>query len=288
MHIDSILHPTDFSDTADHARGVAVDLATRYGAALHLFHGVVLHAYRPTEAALEGAAAAATAAAARLVAQDSTRRSPEVQVSHLNGVSAFDAIMERATQLEPDLIVMGTHGRKGVGRLLIGSTAEKVVRHAPGNVVTVRSAAHPRDPGAPSRVLVPVDFSDGSARALDAARWLARPIDTRIHLLHVIEPIPPLYYGANLDREPDENDELRLRMQRSLREWSGDIEGAIWTVTEGPAPGEIARVARNTGADLVVLGTRGLTGLPHMLIGSVTERVCRSCESPVLVVRSTA
>ncbi len=170
MRIGTILHPTDFSDTADHALGVAVDLATRHGAVLHLFHGLLLHADRPTELPLAASAAAATAQAARLVEQDPTRRLPEVRTSHLRAVSAFDAIMERVTQLQPDLIVIGTHGRSGMGRLLMGSTAEKVLRHSPGNVVTVKSAVHRLASGDPQRVLVPVDFSDGSAQALDAAR----------------------------------------------------------------------------------------------------------------------
>ena len=288
MRFDTILHPTDFSETADHARGVAVDLASRHGATLHLFHGQLLHLHEPTKPPLDACAAVATAQAARLVERDPTRRRPDVRVSHLPGLSAFDAIMERVSQLQPDLIVMGTHGRTGLGRLLMGSTAEKVLRHAPGNVVTVKSAVRPRDPGEPLRILVPVDLSDGSAQALDTARRLARDTDARLHLLHVVEPIPALHYTGNVEGRFDLDDDLRQRIERSLREWSGDIGGARWSVAEGSAPAEIARIARNTQADLVVMGTRGLTGLAHMLIGSVTERVCRSCETPVLVVRHPA
>ena len=288
MRIGTILHPTDFSDTADHALGVAVDLATRHGAVLHLFHGLLLHADSPTEPPLDVSAAATTAQAARLVEQDPTRRLPEVRTSHLRAVSAFDAIMERVTQLQPDLIVIGTHGRNGMGRLLMGSTAEKVLRHAPGNVVTVRSAVHLRDPRGPHRVLVPVDFSVGSARALDAARWLAMGTDTRLHLLHVVEPVSTLSSAGNLERWFDLNGDLDQRVERHLREWSDDIDSARWSVAEGNAPAEIARVARSIQADLVVMGTRGLNGLVHVLIGGVTEQVCRSCEIPVLGVRDAA
>ena len=115
MRIFSILYPTDFSDTADHALGVAVDLATRHGAVLHLFHGLLLHANSPTEPLLDACAAATTAQAAQLVEQDPTRRLTEVHVSHLHAASPFEAIMERVTQLQPDLIVMGTHGRSASG-----------------------------------------------------------------------------------------------------------------------------------------------------------------------------
>ena len=285
MRIDTILHPTDFSDSADHALDVAVDLATRHGATLHLFHGLLLHANSPTEPPLEAAAADADGRARRLVEQNPTRQQPDVRVSHLHAVSPFDAIMERVTELRPDLIVMGTHGRTGLGRLLIGSTAEKVLRHAPGNVLTVKTAISAPAPGDTRQILVPVDLSDGSAQALDAARWLARRNDTRLHLLYVVEPVPSLYFSDTAETKFALDRVQRQRIERSLQEWSGDIDGARWTVSEGSAPAEIARIARNSKADLVVMGTRGLTGLQHVLVGSVTERVCRTCEAPVLVIR---
>ncbi len=287
MKIDTILHPTDFSDGAGHARAVALDLATRYGAELHLFHGQLLHLSDQSALPLAALAETATVEARQLVEQDPTRQMPPVRVSQLPAVSAFEAVMERATALQPDLIVMGTHGRSGVGRLLMGSTAEKVVRHWTGQVVTVRNAATPGapDPDRSRRILIPVDLSAGSARALDAARWLARSTDTQLDLLHVVEPIPPFYYGGNAERGLSAAGDQRHFLERCLRDWSGEIDGATWTVTEGSAPIEIARLAKNRRADLVVMGTRGLTGLPHMLIGSVTERVCRTCDTPVLVVR---
>jgi len=199
-------------------------------------------------------------------------------------VSAFEAILERVSQVEPDLIVMGTHGRTALGRLLMGSTAEKVLRHAPGNVLTVKRAVAAPGPGEPLRVLVPVDFSDGAARALDAARWLSHERPTRLHLLHVVEPLPAIYDIGGVGAVGLEG-ELRPRLEETLREWSGDLDDARWSVAQGVAALEIARIAQITHSDLVVMGTRGLSGLEHVLIGSVTERVCRTCEVPVLVVR---
>jgi nucleotide-binding universal stress UspA family protein len=119
-----------------------------------------------------------------------------------------------------------------------------------------------------------------------AGRWLAHTAESQLHLLHVVEPIPAPYYAGTLASRFELNGPVRENIEQSLREWSGDIEGARWSVAEGSAPGEIARVARNIGADLVVMGTRGLTGLEHVLIGSVTERVCRLSETPGLVVRN--
>lgn len=285
MRIDSILHPTDFSDTADHAREVAVDLATRHGAVLHLFHGVLLHAHDPTPPPMGAATESAIALAGRLRAQDPTRHALELRTSHLHAVSAFEAIMEQVTRVTPDLIVIGTHGRTGIGRLLIGSTAEKVLRHAPCNVLTVKQAATPAKTAEPRRILVPVDFSDGSARALDVARWLAEREPVHLQLLHVVEPVPAPYGIDDVGGGIGFAASARAQIEQLLKEWSGDIEGARWSVAHGSAATEIARIAENTHSDLVIMGTRGLSGLEHVLVGSVTERVCRTSLVPVLVAR---
>jgi nucleotide-binding universal stress UspA family protein len=198
---------------------------------------------------------------------------------------AFDAILEKANQLKPDLIVMGTHGRTGFGKLLMGSNAEKVLRHAPCNVLTVKAGARLPENGHFQRLLVPVDFSEWSGRALDAARTLASQGEASLRLLHVIEPIPPMYYAGNIASRFQLDTDLRGRIDANLRQWSGDIPGAQISVTEGSAAVEIARAAENAGVDLVVMSTRGLIGLTHVLVGSVTERVCRFATVPVLTVK---
>ena len=131
---------------------------------------------------------------------------------------------------------------------------------------------------------MPMDFSDWSRRALQAARTFASQGEASLRLLHVVEPTPPMYYAGNIDRFELDTD-LRRRVDAYLRQWSGDIPGAQISVTEGSAAMEIARAAENTGVDLVVMSTRGLTGLNHVLVGSVTERVCRFATVPVLTVK---
>lgn len=286
MIIRTILHPTDFSDGARRALELAVDLAVDHGATLHLFHAMLLHSVE--DPAREAAALDALAdQARRLVARATEARDRKtgagVATSDARSVFAVDAILGRATEIQADLIVMGTHGRSGLGKLLMGSTAEKVLRHAACSVATVRPDA--RATSGFRSLLVPVDFSQWAERALQAARALAPAPGAMLHLLHVVEPIPPIYYSADVSSRFALDGDLRNRVEASLREWAGDSPHARLHVTEGSPAAEIVRVADQVAADLIVMSTRGLTGLEHVLVGSVTERVCRFAKVPVLSVR---
>jgi nucleotide-binding universal stress UspA family protein len=281
MGLQTILHPTDFSDGARQALIQAVRLAARHRAALHIFHGVLLHAEDPvtTERQLQQYLQEAE----RALPEGRDRANLKITISSGRAVSAFDAIMEKARELGPDLIVLGTHGRSGLGKFLMGSEAEKVLRHAPGSVMTLRADA--RVGGADGRfrrVIVPVDFSEHSRHALEAARGLAE--GASLTLLHVIGPLPPMYYAAGLTSRVHVDPDLPGRVSARLREWAGDT-AAETIVGEGQPAEEILRAAEETQADLIAMGTRGLTGLEHVMVGSVTERVCRRAGCPVLAVK---
>jgi nucleotide-binding universal stress UspA family protein len=285
VRLRTVLHPTDFSDGARRALELAVDLAVEHGATLHLFHAVLLHGIedpaRKTEE-LDALAETTRLMASRATEVQGHEPRIAVETSHARGVFAAESILARATEIGPDLIVMGTHGRSGLSKLLMGSTAEKVLRHATCSVVTVRPDIH-ASRGPFRSLLVPVDFSESSGRALDAARKMAP--DTTLHLHHVVEPIPPIYYSGDVTSMLALDGGLRNRVEEKLREWSGDHPRARLHITEGSPAAEIVRVAEQIPADLIVMSTRGLTGLEHVLVGSVTERVCRLAKVPVLTVR---
>ena len=139
------------------------------------------------------------------------------------------------------------------------------------------------------QILVPVDFSDHSAKALETAIELARQFDARIHVLHAY----PQYLGAvsPYGIVTPQNFDLECR-EAALFEteaWAGKVRAAgiaVETLVSQATPSEaIARAAEEVGADLLVMGSRGLTGLKHILLGSVTERTLRTCACPVLVVK---
>ena len=139
-------------------------------------------------------------------------------------------------------------------------------------------------------ILVPADFSDDAGAALDLALDLGKRLGATVHLLHVyhrpVEMLSP--YGVALpptvDREIRESAEKRLTVELERAKKSG-VECAAH-VREGVAGFEIAETAKELGADLIVMGTRGLSGLKHVLFGSVAERTVRTAECPVLSVKA--
>lgn len=142
------------------------------------------------------------------------------------------------------------------------------------------------------RILVPIDFSETSAAALDAAIDLAKRLGAELHLVHVypVHPLPWPYgtpLPATLDRD------LREAAQRLISEWSGKATAAGVAVSEHVVPGNaaaegIAEQASALGADLIVIGTHGRSGLPHVLLGSVAERTIQRAACPVLAVKAPA
>ncbi len=146
------------------------------------------------------------------------------------------------------------------------------------------------DPLKLGRILVPVDFSDCSLRALDYAIALAEPFGSRLILLHVVEPAvyPENYLVASpaLD-ETNQNllESARERLLELTQKRIGHRLPVETLVRMGRAHSEIPDTAQAMGADLIILGTHGYTGLKHVLLGSTAERVVRHGPCPVLTVR---
>jgi nucleotide-binding universal stress UspA family protein len=287
MAVRRILHPTDLSHSGSHALKQAVQLALAHGATLHVFHAVLLHAEDPArlEPELEAYARRAKQEAETWLREATSGSGPlDLEVSVGRGVSPFDAIMDKVNDLRPDIVVMATHGRTGLNRFLMGSEAEKVLRHADCNVLTLRPDA--RLGGSPDgfrHALVAVDFSDHARRALHITRSLLSR-SGRVTMLHVVDPIPHFYYAGGVTSRFQLDPDLQARVEERLREWSSDAESDI-RVMEGSPAEEIVRAADALGADVVAIGSRGLTGLEHVLLGSVAERVCRFARLPVLTVK---
>lgn len=139
------------------------------------------------------------------------------------------------------------------------------------------------------RILVPIDFSPPSRRALAYAAKFARQNHAKLIVLHVFEPIatPDFTAAFPLVKEYDQLMRAAQRELEALIRKAGippeGIERAL--VRSGRAFREIATVARSLKADLIIISTRGYTGLKHILLGSTTERVVHDAPCPVLVLR---
>lgn len=288
-----VLVAVDFSESSRDAMRAAVRIANEADAEL-----VVLHAWHVpaafageafsivpeltegmTEVAERGLAAAlrdARAAGAKRVSGRAISGEPWIE------------IVEAATDPAIELVVVGTHGRTGLRRFLIGSVAEKVARHAACSVLVVRSES---EPTGFTDVLCPVDFSECSQAAVEVARTLARSGGSGITLMHVVEA-PITYAGGVFDTALLRN--LEVAAARSLDQLAGRLRErvtvAVSTRTAIGHPGaEVLEVLDHDHAfDLVVLGSHGRTGITRVLVGSVAEKILRHAHCSVLVARSRA
>ncbi len=296
IRIDKILFPTDFSEAANEALRYALYLADKYDATLHMLHAVVLHEedpYNPAqhfpdvEAAYEAMRRQATDLLDAATA-DHAVENLKIKRVERREVSAAAAVLEYAKEQDVDLIVMGTHGRRGVRQLLLGSVAEEVVRKAPCAVLTIRSRV--KDVTAVNRILSPIDFSKASKGALAVARHVAEIYDAELALLHVLEnAIHPAFYqlGAQsiADLQPGIFDRAEAALHDAMKEAGGPDVRATYHALEGHAARAVLRFAEEQDVDLIVIATHGLSAIEHFLLGGVTEKVIRRAPCPVLVTR---
>lgn len=286
-----ILCPIDFSPGAQQALRTAVRLARERDAEL-----VLLHAWQVPMLALAGEPelpsgilrelrddadrnlAKATVEATRLGA-------PRVTSSLVKGVPWDQIVDALRTDSAYELAVMGTHGRSGVTRFLLGSVAEKVVRHAPCSVLVVHEAD---PPAAFHRVLCPVDFSEGAQQAAELAGRFVAP-DGEVTLLHALE-LPLLREGEVSGVELATT--LDAQATGRLADWAAGLRAkaavAVTTQTRLGAAGVqiLAALAEAPPFELVVVGSHGRTGLRRALLGSVAEKLVRHAPCAVLVART--
>ncbi len=278
----SILHPTDFSSSAGRALEVAVRLAATNQAALTILHADLLHegAHPETRAMLGDLAARAR----RQILNLSPSDTPRVEPILTRGILPDEAVLDAAKERKTDLIVTGTHGRRGLSRLVMGSTAERLLRKAPCQMLTVRADAAIPD-GIFRTLLVPTDLTEPSQRAVDVAAVLADAWDARVLILHVVEPPPPMYYAGNVTSRFELDGDLRPRIEERLHALAAVLPGTSCKIAEGHPAAKIAREADDPAIDLIVMSASGAATIDWLPIGSTTARVCRVARKPVLVTR---
>lgn len=272
--IRSILHPTDFSPVAVRALRFAAALAGRHGATLRVLHAVVFHDYEAHVVVNHELSARMNQLLSDLP------DAPHVPAETLlrGGRSVAEVVLQEARTRGDSLIVMGTHGRGSLGQLFLGSVADKVMRYASVPVIT---AGRGEPVAGPLRnVLLGLDYSPAS---LEAAKWalhLARADGATLHLLHVVEELPPPGSAWELRaREHAEgamNESLRTHDTTGVELRRHVLAGSVWRC--------VLQVAESERADLVLLGTQGRSGLARSVLGGTTEKVIRESRAPVLTV----
>lgn len=280
----NILAAVDLSECSQRALSLAIDFAFSEGTQLHVLFVEVLHGEPYDESVRERLEAMVKARLAQrgLVGLD-------VEYAMERDYVAGPAILRYARDHHIDLIVMGTHGRRGLRALVLGSVASEVVREAPCAVLTVRKDGDV-GPVSVHRILVPFDFSEYSREALRTALDVAGSTGAKIDLVHIVEDrFHPAFYGPFFQSVYDMEPDIEQRSERHLREEvvlldADDMVASIKAFGGYPAR-DIPRYAENHETDLIVMSTHGLTGMEHFLMGSVAEKTVSHAPCPVLIVK---
>jgi nucleotide-binding universal stress UspA family protein len=299
LDIQRILCPVDFSDASKHALDHAVVVAGWYSASI-----TVLHVYTPMYLPVPGPAMTAVTAAAVINPSDIDRLRDQVHAFFtaarpgeipydvvIDTGSPANRIVQHATALPADLLVLGTHGLSGFEHMMVGSVTEKVLRKAPCPVLTVPPRAQATSQLPFKRLLCPVDFSEVSIAAAKMALALAEEADGKIVLMHVLEGPEDDDRGASWSlnvseyrhqREQDAGAQLAALIPANARERCEPIG----RLAHGKPYREILRVADAEAIDLIVMGVHGRNPIDLALFGSTTNHVVRRARCPVLTLRA--
>ena len=283
--IQNVLIATDFSSYSNTALNFGLQVAKAYSAQAHV---VFVIPYDQFLLAGPEAFVAAKDAARRDLQQlqDELHRTH----SHVEGEDyhlyllegdVAQSILDFAQQQRIDLIVVGTHGRSGLGKAFIGSVAERVFRQSPVPVLTL--GPHLRRPArdnGPKNILVAADFTPASARAARYAAMLARENKAKLTLLHVVD-------RKKLEHVPD-----RAAVKRGIESRLADLLGREGNAVDysvqievGPVVPAILHTLNQVGADLMVIGVhRSSSVLDRLMFPHAYELVCES-SCPVLTLR---
>lgn len=282
-----ILVATDFSPTCERALKHAAALSARTGAELHVLNVQILRSD------LYGWEARPKMADVNKIIEDAAREQMlefvegqhrEVVHQVIRDVQAAPAIMRYAHEKDIDLIVMGTHARRGVSRLFLGSVAAEVLRVADLPVLVI-GPEHPVADKGYHRVVVAVDLSEGSGELLRQATALSDDDNVKLRVVHVCEArsMTP-YYAVEVAEDQRKSATEALRKLLDKTALAGDVESQVLV---GMAEEQITASARDFEADLIVMGSAGMSRLGRMLLGSTTDRVLRQAPCAVLAWRAS-
>jgi nucleotide-binding universal stress UspA family protein len=278
ISLRNILVATDFSRASDRALKHALFIANQNHSKIYLFHAVPRESVLDDPDTLDEAAALALRQERDVQAHVAVQRGLErtqTEVITREG-DVWEAMLPVIKQASIDLVVVGAHGQTGLGKLVLGSVAEKVFRHAPCPVLTVGPTSRsPRERHRSRQILYPTDFSPNSEAALPYAGLLARQTHARLAFLHVLDD--------EATRPWVETSESRLRAM--VQREGAFTWGAELLIRRGEPAQRILEVEKEIRADLIVMGVRSSQGLGDHRMWPIAYTVVSSSHCPVLTVR---
>ena len=280
-----ILAATDFSARSDRAIRRAVLLAKQFSAAMAIVHVVNDDQPEPLIKAESAAAKKLLGALCRSLKDlDGVTCGME-----LRSASAFQGILDAARDYAADLVVVGAHRRQVLRDLVIGTTAERVIDFGECPVIMVNAVPA----GFYRRVLVAADFSDHSAHATRTVCLLGLGREAHVTVMHAFQTPGDTLIGGSVMSNPERSRTLEQASAEAAERLSTflrnlDIKPSSIRLKHGPPATKIRECAREEGAELIVLGTRGYSGLKSIIWGSVSEEVLRLADLDVLTIPGRA
>jgi len=270
---DKLLVTSDASEFSAGALRIAIGLASRCGAKLSAMTMVITN---PEYEAIapDRVAKAEEEARAHLesIRAQAAQEGVECDVVLRHGEDPWPVIVEEAERQQVDAIVMGRQGRRGIARFMVGDATVKVIGHAHCSVLVAPRAAQMWQ----RRILTATDGSRYSDAAAAAAGKLARTCSLPVTVMSV-------FASSHSDVRRREAGEAVERIATFLRTEGVTVDTAV---VEGRPDAAIIDTASSQGADLIVVGSHGRTGLERLLIGSVSERVIGAASGPVLIAKA--
>lgn len=301
VDIKNVLFATDFSDASEAALPYVAALSLRYGSAIHLAHvlpGVtLLRPGAPDPMVLGSIYEEAHSAAQEKMQRLADRLKGFPHHTYVRHGQICEVLGEITSEQHIDLVIAGTHGRTGLGKLVMGSVAEEILRQVSCPVLTVgpnvigtHSAPARRDRELPPaqislhQVLYATDFKQESVEAVSHAVSFAREFRARLALLHVIED-----YGDHLHERPGPIDGVLRKLEALVASDAGLKYPPEILAQFGESAEAILQAASDREADLIVLGVRpasGHLGAATHFGRTVAHKVIVGAACPVLTVRS--
>ena len=285
--IDRVLIATDFSHQSKLALQYGLDCARLFGAQAEIAYVLPTDEY--ALAGADGLLAGRDAARRDLMTLKSSLRraaeyddDTECQTTMLEGPVA-DCLLELAREKRVGLIVVGTHGRGGLGKLFLGSVAEKVFRHSPVPVLSVGPNIRCRREHLGVRhILAPCDLTNKSHPAVQYACALAASQRSRLTVLHVAQSD-----GEDVKVDPERlKSRIRERLEQIVGEGGVDLT-VNYRAEVGNVAATILDVASSLNSDLIVLGVRPSSGVLDRFLWPVAYELVRGAACPVLTIRQT-
>jgi nucleotide-binding universal stress UspA family protein len=298
LNIKTVLAPVDLSAASMLALNYAIPLAERFQADLHLVYvhennhefstGSMLQLLYDIAKMRTRVESVAESGRPSLIREENC---------HVLIGRAYRKVSDFARELAAELIVLATRGQTGLARVVLGSTAERVVQFAPCPVLVARQRKQTEETErkelefAPRNILVPTDFSQCAMAGLKYAALFAGAFDAKLLLFHALFPPNPVLVdrmSAHLPVEADAARRMNAQLEMEALTQLHFLRGVpcATEIRTGYAIQEICAAIEHANVDLVITSTHGETGLKHALIGSVAEHIVRYADCPVLVVPS--